>query len=153
MAVRGLGCPVAFHLTGGHRGDVRQAATLIDGHEAELVLANAAYDADHFRVVIAAMDALAVIPNNWSCIAKHPFDRQLYKERHLVDCRFSKRKQFRRVATGYEKTARNYLVVVTIAATILWLKYASTGPRGRVPFSVSALTRWSTPPARGTRTR
>jgi transposase len=48
MAVRRLGCPVAFHLTGGHRGDVPQAAWLIDGHSAEIVLADAAYDADHF---------------------------------------------------------------------------------------------------------
>jgi transposase len=54
MAVRGLGCPVAFHLTGGNRGDVPQAARLIDGHSAEIVLADAAYDADHFRGVIAA---------------------------------------------------------------------------------------------------
>ena len=53
---------------------------------------------------------------------KHPFDRQLYRERHLIECCFSKLKQFRRVATGYEKTARNYLAVVTLAATILWLR-------------------------------
>lgn len=120
--MRGLGCPVAFHLTGGHRGDVPQAASLVDGHKAEIVLADAAYDADHFRGVIAAMNAVAVIPNNPSRTAKHPFDRQLYKERHLVECCFSKLKQFRRVATRYEKTARNYLAVLTLAATILWLR-------------------------------
>ena len=122
MAVRGLGCPVAFHLTGGHRGDVPQAASLIDGHKAQIVLADAAYDADHFRAVIAAMDAQAVIPNNPSRTAKHGFDRQLYQERHLIECCFSRLKQFRRVATRYEKTARNYLAVVTLAATILWLR-------------------------------
>jgi transposase len=46
----------------------------------------------------------------------------LYKERHLIECRFAKLKQFRRVATRYEKTARNYLAIVTLAATILWLR-------------------------------
>ena len=122
MAVRGLGCPVAFRLTGGHQGDVPQAAALIEGHHAEIVLADAAYDADHFRAVIAAMDAEAVIPNNPSRTAKHHFDRERYKERHLIECCFSKLKQFRRVATRYEKTARNYLAVVTLAATILWLR-------------------------------
>ncbi len=120
--MRGLGLPVAFRLTGGHRGDVPQAADLIDGHKAEVVLADAAYDADHFRERIAAMDAVAVIPNNPSRTAKHAFDRQLYRERHLVECCFSRLKQFRRVATRYEKTASNYLAVVTLAATILWLR-------------------------------
>ena len=122
MAVRGLGCPVAFHLTGGHRGDVPQAAALIKGQPAEIVLADAAYDADHFRSLIAAMNATAVIPNNPSRTAKHPFNRQLYQERHLIECCFSKLKHFRRVATRYEKTARNYLAVVTLAAIILWIR-------------------------------
>lgn len=120
--MRGLGCPVAFHLTGGHRGDVPQAAALIKGRRAEVVLADAAYDADHFRSLIAAMNAQAVIPDNPSRTAKHPFDRRLYRERHLIECCFSKLKQFRRVATRFEKTARNYLAVVTLAATIPWLR-------------------------------
>lgn len=81
LAVRGLGCPVAFHLTGGHKSDAPQAAILVKGRRAEIVLADAAYDADHFRSYIAAMNATAVIPNNPSRTAKHPFDRQLYKER------------------------------------------------------------------------
>lgn len=63
-----------------------------------------------------------MIPNNPSRTAKLPFDRQLYKERHLIEGCFSKLKQFRRVATRYEKTAQNYLAIVTIAATILWLR-------------------------------
>lgn len=86
------------------------------------MLADAAYDADHFRQAIAKAGAAAVIPNNPSRAMKHPLDRNLYKERHLVECCIGKLKQFRRVATRYEKTARNYLSVVTIAATILWLR-------------------------------
>jgi len=94
----------------------------VAGKRARVVLADTAYDADHFRQLIAAMDAVAVIPNNPSRTAKHSFDRQLYQERHLVECCFSKLKQFRRVATRYEKTARNYLAVVTLAATILGIR-------------------------------
>ena len=120
--MRGLGCPVALRLTGGHKGDAPQAAALVQGQRAQIVLADAAYDADHFRELIAAMTAIAVIPNNPSRAAKHSFDRELTKERHLIECCFSKLKQFRRVATRYEKTARNYLAVVTLAATILWLR-------------------------------
>jgi transposase len=122
MAVRGLGGPVAIRLTGGHRGDVPQAAALMADQRAKIVLADAAYDADPLRAEIERLGALAVIPNNPSRAKKHPFDRDLYKERHLIECCFSKLKQFRRVATRYEKTARNYFAVVTIAATVLWIR-------------------------------
>lgn len=122
LAVRGLGCPVAFHLTAGQKGDAPQAAALLEGRQADIVMADTAYDADHLRTRIAETGALAVIPNNPSRSTKLPFDKELYKERHLIECCFSKLKQFRRVATRYEKTAQNFLAVVTIAATILWIR-------------------------------
>ena len=122
LAVRGLGCPVRFALTAGHAGDAPQAGHLIDGMPAEFVIADTAYDADHFRRAIAAKGALAVIPNNPSRSRKHPLDAHLYAQRHLVECCFSKLKQFRRVATRFEKTAANYLAVVTIAAAVLWMR-------------------------------
>jgi transposase len=120
--VRGLGCPARFHLTAGHRGDAPQAEALLGTDKPSIVLADAAYDADHIRAAIAKAGATAVIPNNPSRAMKHPFDEELYKERHLVECCFSKLKHFRRVATRYEKTAKNYLAVVTIAAIVLWIR-------------------------------
>ena len=111
-----------FSLTAGHRGDAPQAGPLIDGLAAEVVMADTAYDADHFRQAIAEKGARAVIPNNPSRATKHPLDQHLYAQRHLVECCFSKLKQFRRVATRFEKTARNYLAVVTLAAIVLWLR-------------------------------
>jgi transposase len=122
MAVRGLGCPVRFTLTAGQRGDATQAAALIEGLPAEVIMADTAYDADHFRSAIADKDALAVIPNNPSRTKKHPLDKHLYAQRHLVECCFSRLKQFRRVATRFEKTARNYRAVVTLAAIVLWIR-------------------------------
>jgi transposase len=109
-------------LTAGQKGDALQAAALIEGLPAEIVMADTAYDADHFRQAIAKKDALAVIPNNPSRAQKHPLDKHLYAQRHLVECCFSKLKQFRRVATRFEKTARNYLAVITLAAIVLWLR-------------------------------
>jgi hypothetical protein len=53
MAVRGLGCPVRFTLTAGQKGDAPQAAELIEGLPAEVVMADTAYDADHLRQAIA----------------------------------------------------------------------------------------------------
>ena len=122
MAVRGLGCPVRFTLTAGQKGDAPQAEPLIEALPAEIVMADAAYDSDKLRDMIAGKGAIAVIPNNPSRARKYPLDKHLYAQRHLVECCFSKLKQFRRVATRFEKTARNYLAVVTIAATVLWLR-------------------------------
>jgi transposase len=122
MAVRGLGCPVRFSLTAGHRGDAPQAGPLIAELPAEVVMADAAYDSNQLRQAIAEKGAVAVIPNNPSRALKHPLDKQLYAQRHLVECCFSRLKQFRRVATRFEKTARNYLAIVTIAAIVLWLR-------------------------------
>jgi len=94
----------------------------MEGAPAEFVIADAAYDADHIRDAVAEKGAEAVIPNNPSRALKHPIDKHLYAQRHLVECCIGKLKHFRRVATRYEKTARNYLAVVTIAAIVLWLR-------------------------------
>jgi putative transposase len=61
------------------------------------------------------------LPSIRSGALKHPLDKHLYAQRHLVEweCCFGKLKQFRRVATRFEKTARNYRAVVTLAAIIL----------------------------------
>ncbi|WP_407696530.1 IS5 family transposase [Sphingomonas abietis] len=122
MAVRGLGCPVRFTLTAGQKGDAPQAAGLVDGLPAKIVMADTAYDSDALRQTIADKGATAVIPNNPSRTFKHPLDKHLYAQRHLVECCFSKLKQFRRVATRFEKTARNYRAVITLAAIALWLR-------------------------------
>jgi transposase len=90
MAVRGLGCPVRFTLTAGQKGDAPQAAALIDGLPAEVVMADAAYDADHLRLAIAAKGALAVIPNNPSRALKYPLDKHLYAQRQFRGVLFLK---------------------------------------------------------------
>ena len=120
--MRGLGAPVRFALTGGPRGDCPQAYALIGGLPADFVIADTAYDADPWRQAIAAKGATAVIPNNPSRARKHPLDKHLYAERHLIECCFSKLKQFRRVATRFEKTAQDYRAVVTLAAIKRWLR-------------------------------
>ena len=120
--MRGLGCPVRFALTAGQKGDAPQAEALIEDVPAAVVIADAAYDSDRLRQAIAGKGAIAVIPNNPSRARKYPLDKHLYAQRHLIECCFSKLKQFRRVATRFEKTARNYLAVVTLAAIVLWLR-------------------------------
>ena len=121
LAVRGLGCPVAVHLTGGHEGDVPQAGALIEGHRAEVVLADAAYDPDHLRALIAAMAARAVIPNNSRRAAKHAFDRHLHREPPLIECCFAKLKHLRRVATRHDRRAPHFAGFVHLAAAMIWI--------------------------------
>ena len=66
-------------------------------------MADTAYDADHLRQAIAAKGAIAVIPNNPSRALKHSLDKDLYAQRYLVECCFSKLKQLRRVATRLKR--------------------------------------------------
>jgi transposase len=95
---------------------------MMDGLDAGAVIADTAFDAGHLREAVAAKRAAAVIPSNPGRRRPVPLDEALYRERHLVECRIGKLKHFRRVATRYEKTARNFLAIVTIAATALWLR-------------------------------
>lgn len=109
-------------LSGGQRHDITQAKALIDGLPAQWVLGDTAFDADHFRDEVKAVNAQAVIPSNPSRARKIPLDKDIYKERHLVECCINKLKHFRRIATRYEKTARNFLAMITLAAIVLWLR-------------------------------
>ena len=80
-----------FTLTAGQKGDAPQAAALIEGLPAEVVMADTAYDADHLRQAIAAKGALAVIPNTPSRALKYPLDKHLYAQRHLVDAYYCRK--------------------------------------------------------------
>ncbi len=117
-----LGNPVRFILTGGARNDITQAQALIQGLPARHVLADKAYDADHLRQTIQDMNAQAVIPLRSSRAGYDRHDRDLYKERRLVENFFCKLKHFRRIATRYEQTARAYLSMVQLAAVVIWTR-------------------------------
>ena len=106
-------------LSAGQAGDAPRAHRLLEGQAAEAVIADTAYDADHVRDAVAAKGAEAVIPSNPARARRLPLDKHLYKERHLVECCIGKLKQFRRVATRYEKTARNYLAAIHLAAAVI----------------------------------
>jgi transposase len=121
IAVDGLGNPVEFILTGGQGADVTQAEALIDGHEAEAVIADKGYDSDAVVATIAARGATAVIPPKKNRKCKRDYDKHLYKERNLAERFINRIKQYRRVATRYEKTARNFLGFVHLAAIMVLL--------------------------------
>jgi transposase len=87
------------------------------------LIADKAYDADE-RVhdVLTAQGKAAVIPPKAQRKSPRSFDIHLYKARHLIENFFAHLKQYRSVATRYDKTARNFLAGVYLAATAIWLK-------------------------------
>jgi transposase len=109
-------------LSPGHRGDVLFADALIDGLRPDHVIADRAYDANHFRLAIALAGACAVIPSRPDRAKRLPCDFCLYTERNLVERLINRLKQFRRVATRYDKLLANYRGFVVIAAICLWLR-------------------------------
>ena len=120
--VDALGNPLAFLLTPGQAHDLAGADALLPQMAADLLIADRAFDADE-RVLqrLAAAGKSAVIPPRPNRVRPRQFDRELYKERHLIENFFCKLKQFRAIATRYDKTARNFLAAVHLAAAIIWL--------------------------------
>jgi transposase len=100
----------------------RHAITLLAGVQAKCVLGDRAYDGSPIREVIATMGADAVIPPHPRRKAPAPYDRYLYRARHAIENLFAKLKQYRSLATRYDKTMRNYSAMVAIACMLTWLR-------------------------------
>ena len=120
--VDALGNPVALFLSGGQEHDLLGADHLIPTMQARTLIADKAFDAD-VRVLepLAAAGKQAVIPSKANRLIPRNLDRDLYKARHLIENFFAKLKQFRAIATRYDKTARNFLAGVHLAAITIWL--------------------------------
>ena len=86
------------------------------------VLADKAYDAEWIREMIEAQDAVPIIPDRSSATTPHAFSHVLYRLRNRIERFFNKLKQFRRIATRYEKLAANYLAMIKIATIRIWLR-------------------------------
>lgn len=111
-----------FILTGGEASDFLQACPLLENQKAGAVLADKGYDANYIVAKISAMGAEVVIPPKSNRSPQRNFDMFLYKERNIIERMFSKMKQFRRIATRYNKTAVSFLAFVQLAAILLWLR-------------------------------
>ncbi|WP_442481268.1 IS5 family transposase [Aeoliella sp. SH292] len=117
----GLGNPVKLLLTPGQTHDVTQAVPLLEGLTAEHVIADKGYDSEQVRETIERQGATAVIPSRSNRKVQRAYDQHLYRERNQVERLFAKLKQCRRIATRYDKTARNYLALLHLAATMILL--------------------------------
>ncbi len=120
--VDALGNPIAFHLTGGQASELAGADALLAAIAAPVVLADKGYDAEA-RVLAPLREAgkTAIIPPQRSRKIQRAYDRDLYQARHLIENFFCKLKQYRAIATRYDKTKRNFLAGVHLAATVITL--------------------------------
>jgi transposase len=122
VLVDALGNPVAIKLTAGQEHDLVGADALLPQITADTLIADKAYDADE-RVIrlLAEAGKTAVIPPRRNRTTSRDFDKHLYQARHLIENFFCKLKQFRAIATRYDKTARNFLAALHLAAATIWL--------------------------------
>jgi transposase len=133
VRAEGRGRPLTFVLSGGQEADCRYVPALLErgavksgqGGRPRLrpdrVVGNKGYSYRVVRRYLQRRGIGRVIPRRRDQGRHGPFDRAAYRLRHRIECLVNRLKQWRRVATRYEKRARNYLAMVTIRAILLWL--------------------------------
>lgn len=118
-----LGRPRVLLLSAGNTNDITMARGLVEatGPVARLI-ADRGYDANHLRRLLAERGTEAVIPSTTSRRTPIPYDAEAYKARNLVERMWCRLKDWRRLATRYDKLARNFLATALLAATFAyWL--------------------------------
>ena len=121
-ACEALGLPVRLLASPGQRNDIAFAHDLVDDIEAGALLADKGYDANHLIEKMNERGAEIVIPPKRDRRVQRFYDTDLYKERNKIERFFNKLKQFRRVATRYDKLLANFMGFVKLAAIAIWLK-------------------------------
>lgn len=119
------GRPLGFTLTPGQAHDTQGFLILLRmvGDRIKAMLADKGYDADAIRDALVAEGIEPVIPSKSNRKAPIDYDRELYKQRNLIERMFNKLKNWRRVATRYDKTAESFIGFISIAAVKLWLSF------------------------------
>ena len=119
---------MAFTPSPGNHADISEAPALLDKCPAPTrLLADRGYDANSLRDRRAATKTEAVIPSTRSRRAPIPYDAEAYHDRNLIERAFCRLKDWRRIATRYDKLAENFLAMVKLASIRLWLRtYEST---------------------------
>ena len=117
-----MGNPTDFHLTGGQAADLEGSDVFLEDFEADALLADKAFDADQ-RVLnkLQAQGVVAVIPPMRHRKNLREYDRELYKARHLIENFFARLKQYRAIATRYDKLAKTFLGGIFLASSLIWL--------------------------------
>ena len=118
-----IGRPFVLDLTSGNVADITAAPKLIE-RAAGLgyLIGDKGYDTDSLRAMIRDRGGRPVIPGKANRKRKIPLDKARYKSRHLVENAFGRLKDFRRIATRYDKLARNFLAAAVLVGALYWIK-------------------------------
>ena len=119
--VTGDGVLLRYRSTGGQVNDVTQATSLVHGLRGRAVVGDRAYDADDFLARIEAQGMVAAIPSRVNRKVTRPLDAAAYARRNVIERLFGRLKEFRRVATRYDKTAASYAASLAVAAAVVVL--------------------------------
>ena len=120
MVTDAQGQPVRFALTGGQAADAPQAIPLLSGIETEAVIADKGYESNKVLGFIRGQGAEAVIPPKSNRNEPWEYDRELYRTRNLIERAFNKLKQWRRLATRYDRKSLYFLAALHLVAAIVW---------------------------------
>jgi transposase len=112
--------PVRIIITEGTTHDSKQGLSLIEGIDAEYLLADKAYDSDEIVIEAISLGMRVVIPPKSNRKNKREYDRYLYKLRHLIENAFLHLKRWRGIATRYAKNTASYLAAVQIKCIQIW---------------------------------
>ena len=118
-----FGLPIRFILSPGQQHDSTEAENLVNGFKASYLLADKAYDKNSFlEKVKNEVKAEPVVPPKLNRKVQRVYDKITYKDRNMIERLFCRFKNYRRIATRYEKTAKNFLAMIQIAPICLWIK-------------------------------
>ena len=120
--VDGLGNLIDFCRLPGQRHDSKGVMPLVEGLRFAAFLGDKAFDNDKLRIELQARGAEAVIPPRRNRKVVIAYDRDMYKWRHLVENFFARIKEFRRIATRYDKTDTSFAATIYLTSTILALR-------------------------------
>lgn len=120
--VDGLGNPVKFILTGGHRNDITQAAELLKEQHDTVVLADKGYDSQTLIETLEDQGCSTVIPSKKNARNPRKIDKEQYKERFLIEAFFSKIKHFRRIFSRFDKTTSAFSGFLNFAGALIWMR-------------------------------
>ena len=109
-----------FALTGGQAADAPQAIPLLRGIETGSVIADKGYESNRILAFIRSEDATAVIPPKSNRRAPWEYDRELYRERNLIERAFNKLKHWRRIATRYDRRSLYFLSTLYLVSSVIW---------------------------------
>jgi transposase len=123
------GLPVRFLLTAGQASDKTTAPDLLAGlPPAQALVADRGYDSRAILQLVADAGGQAHIPTQSRVRMQRSVAPELYRKRNLIERFFCRLKQFRRIATRYDKLARNFLAAVALASTRIWIKAVESTP-------------------------